>query len=165
MLLFFPAVLTQHINHILLFCHGWGLHSFESLQVEFLRMFSCRNTWCSIIDLQCFKNVARQHSNVYGALSRGQQRCCGSPAPCWLYMWSDLLPGHGAGSWGDHIPHRGTSASWDIAGWSLSPLCGLLVFFSLSEPKLSREMKPSGVFLPHIHQDLKQTNFPNWLVS
>lgn len=155
-LLFFPAVFTQNILiTFLLFWHGWGLHSFDSLQVEFLRMLSDRKTWCSITDLQCFKHVAHQHSNVPGALSRGQQWCCGSPVLCWLYLQSDLLPGHNAGSWGDHAPHWGTSALWGISDWSLSPLCGLLIFFSPPEPKLSQEMKPSGVFLPRTHQDLK----------
>lgn len=138
-----PCFFTQNILiRFVLFYHGFGLHSFDSLQVEFLRMLSERKTWCSIADLQCFKRIAHQHSNVRGTLSRGQQRCCGSLALCWLYLLSDLLPGHDAGSWADHTPHWDTSASWDIPGWSISLLCSLLIIFSPSEPNLLRRWSP-----------------------
>lgn len=158
----FFAVFAQNILIILLlFCHGWGLHSFDSLQVEFLRMFADRKTQCNITDLWCFKPVAHGCSDVCGALSRGQQQCRASLMPYWLYLWSDLLPGHNGILGGSHSL-LGTSALYDIylAGVSHRCLVSWAFFFSLSEPKLPQEMKPGGCT-----RIWKQANFPNELVS
>lgn len=109
-----------------------------------------------ISDLQCFQHTAPWCGSP-GDTEQGQQWLQGSPA---LASFTSSLICRVLGA------PLGISASWDMPGWSLLSLCGLLILFSPSGLNISQEVKASGVFLPHTHPGIwKQTSFPNQLVS
>lgn len=141
--LFFPAVFTQKI--LIIFCCGWGLHSFDSIQVEFPRVFPGREPQCiSLI-------FSTSSTEPTGVAARGALSSSAGIHQCWAGFASLLLCRVLRG------PHSSPciSASWDTPGWSLLSLCGLLILFSPSETKISQEVKATGVFLPHTRWDLE----------
>lgn len=148
--LFFPAVFTQKI--LIIFWCGWGLHSFDSIQVEFLRMFPGRKPHCvSLI----FSASSTQLTGVAvcGALSRAAAML-GSPVLGWLCFLSDLI----SPQWTSLL--RGTCLA------AASCNCVVSWYFSaLLNQNFLRRWRPV-VFSSHTHTRIwKQTNFPNWLVS
>lgn len=141
--LFFPAVFTQKIV-IILAVGEVSIHLAAS-RLNFSGCFLARSLNVYISLILSASRTQPTGVAVWGTLSR----CWGSPELGWLCFLS-YLQGPGG-------PHSslGVSASWDIPGWSLLSLCGLLILFSRSEPKISQEVKASGVFLPCIRWDLE----------
>lgn len=150
--LFIPAVFPQKI--LIILCCGWGLHSFVSIQVEFPRVFPGRKPQCRSV---IFIAWSTQLSGVAapGALSSTAGfTSAGLP----------LLPLWSAG------PGGATLLTWHLCCMGHTWLEPLVIVWApdtsqSSEPKISQEVKASGVFLPHTCQDLGQTfptsSFPN----